>query len=64
MTKPEVSRSDFNRPASENCERIVQATASDLADKISDSVLFLLDIAGYNYAQSRDELDELRHPDR
>lgn len=50
--KPEMSSTDCNRMASGNGKRMVQAGASDLADKISDSVLSLLDIAGYNYAQS------------
>lgn len=50
--KPEMSSTDCSRTASENGKRMVQAGASDLADKISDSVLSLLDIAGYNYAQS------------
>ncbi len=60
----DVSSTDFNKMASEHGERMVQAAASPQADQLSSPVLDLLDIAGYNYAQSRYEMDQQLHPNR
>lgn len=54
----------FNEMAEASAQRMVQAAASEPADRISSPVLDLLDIAGYNYAQSRYEQEETLHPGR
>ncbi len=54
----------FNEMAAQSGARMVMAAASEQADQISSPVLDLLDIAGYNYAQSRYENEQNLHPGR
>lgn len=54
----------YNKMVSEMGNHMLMAAATDEADKISSPVLDLLDIAGYNYAASRYEIEAEKHPDR
>jgi len=60
----EVNSTAFNEMATQNGARMVMAAAGETADKASTPVLDLLDIAGYNYAQSRYEKEPSLHPGR
>lgn len=54
----------YNKMVSEMGNKMLMASASEGADKISTPILDMLDIAGYNYASSRYEMEIERHPDR
>lgn len=54
----------FNKMVSEMGKHMTMAAATDGADQLSSPVLDLLDIAGYNYADSRYALDRELHPGR
>ena len=54
----------FNEMAAQSGTRMVMAAASEKADQVSAPILDLLDIAGYNYAQSRYENEQNLHPGR
>ena len=58
------SSTEFNMMAADMGQQMVMAAASDDADAATSPVLDLLDIAGYNYAQSRYPLEGEKHPDR
>lgn len=60
----DISSTKFNEMAAQSGERMVQAAASAPADAIASPVLDLLDIAGYNYAQSRYAQEHALHPNR
>ena len=62
--KGSVNSTDFNEQIVQQCEGMVKAAASEAGDRISAPVLDRLDIAGYNYAQSRYENDQALHPGR
>lgn len=62
--KKEISSTDFNQSVSENADRMRKAAASPKADSVASPILDCLDIAGYNYADSRYEMDGRLHPDR
>ena len=59
-----VNSTDFNKKISESCNQMIAGAATEAVDKISSPCLDQLDIAGYNYATSRYELDAVVHPDR
>lgn len=64
---PNVENMDstaYNKMVSEFGSRMLSAAATDGADKVSSPILDLLDIAGYNYASSRYEIEGEKHPDR
>lgn len=61
---PAVNSTAFNEMAAASAQRMVQAAASEAADRISTPAFDLLDIAGYNYAQSRYEHENKLHPSR
>ena len=60
----EISSTEFNEMVSSMGQRMVQAAASEEADRLSAPTLDQLDIVGYNYAQSRYEDDKALHPGR
>ena len=60
----EVNSTAYNQMVSEMGNRMTMAAATEPADQISSPVFALLDIAGYNYADSRYEMDGSVHPDR
>lgn len=60
----DVNSTAFNEMAAASAQRMVQAAASEAADRISAPAFDLLDIAGYNYAQSRYEHENELHPGR
>ena len=60
----QVSSAEFNEMAAGLGKRMMAAAASPEGDEASSPVLDLLDIAGYNYAQSRYEKERELHPDR
>ena len=59
-----VGSTEFNEMAAALGQRMLAAAASSEGDAISSPVLDLLDIAGYNYAQTRYENESSLHPDR
>lgn len=59
-----VSSTEFNEMAAALGKRMLAAAASPEGDVCSSPVLDLLDIAGYNYAQSRYENEPALHPNR
>ena len=62
QTEEDANSTKFNEMAAQSGARMVQAAASEKADAIASPVLDLLDIAGYNYAQSRYEREHSFHP--
>lgn len=54
----------YNKMVSEMGNNMTMAAATEGADKVSSPVLDMLDIAGYNYAVSRYEMESSVHPDR
>jgi Beta-galactosidase/beta-glucuronidase len=54
----------FNEMMSGMGSKMTMAAASDGADSVSAPILDALDIAGYNYASSRYEMEGKKHPDR
>ncbi len=64
---PAVGKMDstaYNKMVAEMGNRMTLAAATEPADKISEPVFRLLDIAGYNYATSRYALEGKLHPER
>lgn len=64
VPQQEMNSTTYNEMMSESSEKMNMASASDEADQISSPVLDALDIAGYNYASARYELESRKHPDR
>ena len=60
----EADSTAFNEMAAQSGARMVMAAACEQADRVSAPVLDQLDIAGYNYAQSRYESEREVHPGR
>lgn len=60
----EMNSTAYNKMVSEMGNRMTMAAATPAADKFASPVLDLLDIAGYNYAVSRYEMEAELHPDR
>nr|WP_314464751.1 glycoside hydrolase family 2 TIM barrel-domain containing protein [uncultured Clostridium sp.] len=54
----------FNKMITEMGKRMTMAAATEPADTLSTPILDKLDIAGYNYAVSRYENEEIVHPER
>jgi len=59
-----MNSTDYNEMVFGGGEKMNRAAASDDADRVSSPVLDLLDIAGYNYASSRYDMEGEKHPDR
>jgi beta-galactosidase len=59
-----VSSTEFNEWVAGLGKKMLEAAASPDGDEASSPVLELLDIAGYNYAQSRYEKERELHPER
>lgn len=59
-----ISSTDFNKQITEQGKHMIAAAATEAVDKISSPCLDALDVAGYNYATSRYELDKTQHPGR
>lgn len=59
-----MSSTEYNKMVSEMGNRMLMAAATEGADMVSSPILDLLDIAGYNYATSRYEMEGEKHPDR
>lgn len=64
LKNKEMNSTAFNEMMSGMGSKMNMAAASDEADKISSPILDALDIAGYNYASSRYEMEGEKHPDR
>lgn len=62
--KQEINSTIYNKMVSEYREKMVEAANTKEADDVSSPVLDLLDIAGYNYASGRYEMEKENHPDR
>ena len=62
--KPDVDSTYFNQLAMEHSEKMLQMAATPEADQLCSPLLDLLDIAGYNYANSRYEMEGTLHPGR
>lgn len=60
----EMNSTAYNKMVFEMGNRMLLAAASEAADKVASPVLDLLDIAGYNYASTRYDMDGELHPDR
>lgn len=54
----------YNQMISEMGKRMNEASAMPVADGISSPILDALDIAGYNYASARYEMEDKLHPKR
>lgn len=64
---PGVDKMDstsYNQMIAAMGTRMNMAAASEKADEVSSPILNLLDIAGYNYASSRYEMESKVHPNR
>lgn len=61
---PQMNSTVYNQMVSEMGNSMTMAAAREEADQAASPVLDLLDIAGYNYAESRYEKDAVLHPDR
>ena len=59
-----VSSTQFNEQVAQLGQRMLTAAASPEGDRCSGPVLDILDIAGYNYAQTRYEAEHTLHPER
>lgn len=67
MQIPDFGKMDsttYNKMMSEMGSRMNQAAATDAADEVSTPILDAVDIAGYNYASSRYEMEKDKHPNR
>lgn len=60
----EMNSTAYNEMVAELGNRMTLAAATPAADQVASPVLDLLDIAGYNYADSRYETEGDLHPDR
>lgn len=60
----EISSAEFNNTVALLGKRLCQASNMPEADEISTPCLDAVDIAGYNYAQGRYEMDQKLHPNR
>jgi hypothetical protein len=60
----DMDSTKFNEMTSLLGQQMIMASASDEADTVSAPIFSLLDIAGYNYASSRYEMEGAKHPDR
>ena len=54
----------YNEMVNKNGSQLVNGAASDEADRVTSPILDLLDIAGYNYASSRYEIEGEKNPHR
>ena len=54
----------FNEMVNSNGSRMLKGAASDEADQVASPILDLLDVAGYNYASSRYEIEGEKNPHR
>ncbi len=64
-SQPEnISSTEFNKTVSQMGKHMCMAACRPEADKVSSPCLDCVDIAGYNYAQTRYEIDGELHPDR
>lgn len=59
-----VNSTVYNQMVNENAGQMTGAAATDEADKVTSPIFDLLDIAGYNYASTRYELEGHIHPER
>lgn len=64
VPQKDVSSTDFNEMVSGMGAKMTMAAATDEADQLSSPILDALDIAGYNYASSRYEIEGEKHPGR
>ena len=62
--KKDVSSTLFNEMVARDCQAMVDGAATPEADALSTPLLDQLDIAGYNYGQTRYENDQALHPGR
>ena len=60
----QINSTAYNQMVSEMGNRMTMAAATEPADQVSAPVFELLDIAGYNYADSRYEMEGKVHPNR
>ena len=58
----DMNSTAFNKMVSEMGRHMTMAAATDEADRVASPILDLLDIAGYNYADSRYAMDRELHP--
>ena len=63
-SKKQVTSTEFNEMAQGNAARMNQAAASEQADALTADLFTALDIAGYNYADSRYPTEGEKHPER
>ena len=60
----DINSETFNTMAQQHSEKMLETAASDDADRVCTPLLNLLDIAGYNYANSRYDIEGKIHPER
>ncbi|MBO7419224.1 MAG: DUF4982 domain-containing protein [Bacteroidaceae bacterium] len=60
----DVTSEEYNNLMAQSSERMLQAVLMPMIDEATTPVLDALDIAGYNYASKRYEMEGTLHPDR